>query len=365
MLKGVEWGEYRLGDLFEILSSRKRFDANKVVFSDNGHPYIVRIGQNNGVKGYIEEDEMFLNEGNTIALGQDTATVYYQEKPYFTGDKIKILKAREPLFGKHNANFFVTAIRRTLYSFSWGSCSFNVDVLKAQRVLLPTYNGEIDYAFMECFVGRLKQQYVERLNAYLTATGLKDYMLTPEEKQLLRDLEQGKLEWGEYRLGDLFEIASSRRRFDANKVLLSDNGYPYVVRIGQNNGVKGYIEEDVTFLNEGNTIAFGQDTATVYYQEKPYFTGDKIKILKARSPLFARQNAFFVIAAMQRTFSSFSWGSRSFNTEVLNTQKLSLPTHNDKPDYEKMELLIAAVQKLVIRDVVLYAEREEEATRQV
>ena len=68
---------------------------------------------------------------------------------------------------------------------------------------------------------------------------------------------------------------------------------------------------------------------------------------------------------MQRTFSSFSWGSRSFNTEVLNTQKLSLPTHNGKPDYEKMELLIAAVQKLVIRDVVLYAEREEEATRQV
>ena len=87
--------------------------------------------------------------------------------------------------------------------------------------------------------------------------------------------------WGEFKLGDLFEIQSYKKRFDANKVeILKYGKFPYVVRIASNNGQKGFINEDVKFLNEGNTISFGQDTATMYYQEKPYFTGDKIKILK-------------------------------------------------------------------------------------
>ena len=51
------------------------------------------MGSNNGQKGFINEDESFLNDGNTISFGQDTATMYYQEFPYFTGDKIKIVKS--------------------------------------------------------------------------------------------------------------------------------------------------------------------------------------------------------------------------------------------------------------------------------
>lgn len=80
-----------------------------------------------------------------------------------------------------------------------------------------------------------------------------------------------------------FFIQSYKKRFDANKVTVSPTGdYPYIVRMGSNNGQKGFINEDAKFLNDGNTISFGQDTATMYYQEKPYFTGDKIKILKPR-----------------------------------------------------------------------------------
>ena len=54
-------------------------------------------------------------------------------------------------------------------------------------------------------------------------------------------------------------------RFDANKVdVLKSGKFPYVVRMGSNNGQKGFIYEDETYLNEGNTISFGQDTATMF-----------------------------------------------------------------------------------------------------
>ena len=34
--------------------------------------------------------------------------------------------------------------------------------------------------------------------------------------------------------------------------------YPYVARGESNNGIKGYITEDINYLNDGNTISFGR-----------------------------------------------------------------------------------------------------------
>ena len=94
--------------MFEVQTSKKRFDANKVEILEFGYPYVVRTALNNGIKGFLQEDEIYLNEGNTISFGQDTATMFYQEKPYFTGDKIKILKSKDSRFNKKNASFFLS-----------------------------------------------------------------------------------------------------------------------------------------------------------------------------------------------------------------------------------------------------------------
>jgi type IIS restriction enzyme R protein len=80
-LASVEWGKYRIDDLFKIQTSAKRFDANKVNIIENGrYPYVVRTSSNNGQKGFLDENESFLNAENTISFGQDTATIFYQEK---------------------------------------------------------------------------------------------------------------------------------------------------------------------------------------------------------------------------------------------------------------------------------------------
>ena len=152
----------------------------------------------------------------------------------------------------------------------------------------------------------------------------------------------------------MFEIHSYKKRFDANKVTISEKGKPYVVRTSLNNGIRGFINEDVQYLNDGNTISFGQDTATMFYQEKPYFTGDKIKILKSIDKKFNKKNALYFIPAMSKSFSSFSWGGSSFNISIIGNQIVELPIKDNQPNYELMENLISAIQKLVIKDVVLY-----------
>ena len=83
--------------------------------------------------------------------------------------------------------------------------------------------------------------------------------------------------WREFRLGDLFDIQTTKKKFNATDVKF-EGKFPYVARGDKNNGIKGYINQNIIYLNSGNTISFGQDTATMFYQKNPYFTGDKIKI---------------------------------------------------------------------------------------
>ena len=363
--------------MFEILTYKKRFDANKVELVENcGHPYVVRTSSGNGQKGFIDEDEIYLNDGNTISFGQDTATMYYQEVPYFTGDKIKILKSKLSRFGKTNAQFFLATMRNSFQNFTWGSSSFNVSIIANQKIQLPLKEKSLDFSnpcdnvknidfdFMELFIRELEEERIRELNAYLLATGLKDYALSAEEEKALEAFKT--VQWGEFEIGKVFDVLTSKKRFDANKIEVLDNGkYPYVVRTALNNGIKGYLNESKEYLNDGNSISFGQDTATMFYQEHPYFTGDKIKIVKCKSESFNKLNALYFLTSMNKTFSTFSWGSSSFNVDIINCQKLQLPTKNNKPDYATMETFIKAVEKLVIKDVVLYADSKIKATKNV
>jgi hypothetical protein len=78
-------------------------------------------------------------------------------------------------------------------------------------------------------------------------------------------------------------------------------------------------------------------------------------------PKFA---SIFVTTAIHKISyaGQFSY-SRNFYAKDADELNISLPTQNNQPDYELMETLISAIQKLVIKDVVLYADRKIEATR--
>ena len=44
---------------------------------------------------------------------------------------------------------------------------------------------------------------------------------------------------------------------------------------------------------------------------------------------------------------------------------LMLPEKDGKPDYDLMEILISAIQKIVIKDVVLYTDKKIAKTREI
>lgn len=358
-LQKVEWGEFKIGDLFEINTYKKRFDANKVKIFENGRfPYVVRTGLNNGIKGYINEDEQFLNEGNTISFGQDTSTMFYQEKQYFTGDKIKIVKSKDKRFNKNNAQFFILSMNKSFSSFTWGSSSYSVQIIQNQKIHLPIKKGEIDFEFMESFIAELEAQRIAELEAYLLATGLKDYNLTSDEQKVLEDFEN--IEWKNFNLQSLFGKSTRGQRLKSTDRILGN--LPFVTAGEFNDGISAFIGNDVRIFSENTTTIdmFG----SAKYRNYKYGGDDHVAIVHTEN--LPKLASIFVTSAIHKTSSAgqFSY-SHNFYAKDADELNISLPIINNQPNYKLMETFISAIQKLVIKEVVLYADRKIETTKRV
>ena len=366
-LSEVKWGEYRLGDLFEVNSYTKRFDANKVIVLEDGkYPYVVRMSNNNGQKGYIDEDEIYLNEGNTISFGQDTATMFYQEHPYFTGDKIKILKAKFREFDKSNAQFFLTTMAKSFESFSWGRSSFSVDIIEKQIISLPVKDGTIDFDFISSFIAELEAERIAELEAYLLATGLTDYILTAEEKAVLQAFRDGKNGGGnlaDYQLFNTMELfgksTRGKRLKSADRI---EGTLPFVTAGEADEGVSAFIGNDVEVFSK-NTITIDM-FGSAKYRNYDYGGDDHIAVVHTEN--LPKLASVFVTAAIHKSSHTgkFDYG-HNFYAKDADELNIFLPALDGKPDYALMETLISAVQKLVIKDVVQYADRKIAAIKEV
>ncbi len=330
----------------------ERFDANKVSLVENGgHPYIVRQSTDNGKKGNIDESVSFLNPGNTISFGQDTATMFYQEVPYFTSDKIKILKPKDAEFSKKNAQFFLSSMRKTFSSFAWGSSRFNVETLKEQLIMLPiTNHGKIDFTFMESFIADLEEERVAKLSTFLTVSGLDNYELSSEEKDALKNYTS--LKWNAYNLEKLFGKATRGKRLKGDDRIAGT--LPFVTAGETAEGISAYISNHVEVFEKNTTTIdmFG----SAKYRNYQYGADDHVAVVHTESvPMKA---SIFLTSAIHKAAHTgkFDYG-HNFYAKDADALDIMLPTKDGKPDYDAMATLISAVQKLVIQDVVIYADK--------
>ncbi|WP_131158922.1 restriction endonuclease subunit S [Helicobacter pylori] len=378
-LNAIKWGEFRLGDLFEMERGTRLTKANRI---KGTRPLVTAGYENYGVAEYISNHEQRVFKGNTITIDM-FANAFYRYSEYSADDNILVLTPKFTM--SYRIGLCVTArINAVLKAkFSYGKQyrqkDFNVTIISLP--LKPTANAQtldgIDFDFMEKFIAELEQCRLAELDAYLKATGLENTTLSSDEQNALNVFNNSMggntpcgLTWQSFRLGDLFEVLPYKKRFDANKVNIyaskTKDTYPYVVRTSLNNGIRGYLKENTNFLNAGNTISFGQDTATMFYQEKPYFTGDKIKILRCKNPNFNKINALFFITSLTKAFRNFSWGSASFSISIIENQNISLPTTQDGGiDFNFMRTLINALMKQTIQGVAQYCGAKIQATKEI
>ncbi|MGL2689141.1 restriction endonuclease subunit S [Helicobacter pylori] len=368
-----------------------RFDIQKRHINHKGEFVITAGLSNNGVLGQSDiKAKVF--ESHTITIDM-FGCAFYRSFPYKMVTHTRVFSLKPKFEINHKIGLFLSTLFFD-YPKKFGyenMCSWAK--IKNDKVILPlkpTANTQtledIDFTFMEKFIAELEQCRLAELEAYLKATGLENTTLSNDEENALNVFNGNNsgggggntpcgLTWQHFKLGDLFEVLSSKKIYHANTIKIHDtqieNSYPYVVRAATNNGIKGFIIDDPTFTNEKNTLSFAQDTFTVFYQKQPYFTGNKVKVLKPKFAFKSPKILYFISAILQFILKPLTWGLGS-TTESIAEFKFSLPlkpTANaqtlDDIDFHFMRTLINALMKQIIQGVVQYCGAKIQATKEV
>ena len=365
-LSAVKWGEFRLTDIF-VVKNTSNLLASDIIAGSGETPYLCASSENNAVSSYIKYDKEHLEKGNCIFIGGKTFVVTYQSKDFYSNDSHNLalyLKKGTP--SKAAFLYMASCVYKSLHrKYSWGN-SISKAKIQEDIITLPVSNGKIDFAFMDSFiaeleaerVAELEAERVAELSAYLTVSGLDNYELSGDEVQALQNYSL--LTWKSFNLECLFGKSTRGKRLKGDDRV--SGTLPFVTAGEASEGISAYISNDVEIFEKNTTTIdmFG----SAKYRNYKYGADDHIAVVHTETvPMKA---AIFLTSAIHKAAHTgkFDYG-HNFYAKDADALDIMLPAKDGKPDYTTMETLISAVQKLVIKEVVLYANQKIETTKAV
>ena len=365
-LSAVKWGEFRLTDIF-VVKNTSNLLASDIIAGSGETPYLCASSENNAVSSYIKYDKEHLEKGNCIFIGGKTFVVTYQSKDFYSNDSHNLalyLKKGTP--SKAAFLYMASCVYKSLHrKYSWGN-SISKAKIQEDIITLPVSNGKIDFAFMDSFiaeleaerVAELEAERVAELSAYLTVSGLDNYELSSDEVQALQNYSS--LTWKLFNLECLFGKSTRGKRLKGDDRI--SGTLPFVTAGEASEGISAYISNNVEVFEKNTTTIdmFG----SAKYRNYKYGADDHIAVVHTETvPMKA---AIFLTSAIHKAAHTgkFDYG-HNFYAKDADALDIMLPAKDGKPDYTTMETLISAVQKLVIKEVVLYANQKIETTKAV
>ena len=352
------------------------------------YDYVTRTSFNQGIlrkTGFVNQAN--INEKGTWSLGLLQMDFFYRKNPWYAGQFVRKIVPKIAL-NDNSILYFTTLFNKQKQRL------LNVLVRDVDRtfsnayIQLPTKDGKIDFEFMDACIRELEEERIRELeeerirelSAYLTVSGLDNYELSSEEKEALDKFDSPlgeklqDVQWGECRIGDLFEKLNLKfkkstfnKATDISKTRTSEFNIPLINAKFGDNGIMYYGRKN-DFETASMTIDIVNDgaisTASVYPQ--PQETGVLYNAYLIK-PLFDVNNhiLYFLSTTIQKSIKEKFGYENKAGWEKVKKEFIQLPTKNGKIDFEFMELLISAVQKLVIKDVVLYADEKIQSTKKI
>ena len=338
---------------------------------------------NQGVKEFISnQNQQIFN--NAITIDMFCNSFVHIEK-FCCDDNILVLNPKE-LMNKYHLRFISTIINKDKSKYGYGK-QYRIGSLENHKISLPTIDSAIAFEFMENYIKeleaeRIKELEAERikeLEAYLQVTGLKNYTLSAKEKEALNAFEAAQnererervsgtpLKWREFKIGELFSVKSNPQ-LNKDSFEFAENGeYPYFTRTCLNNGINGYVNYlDEEHKIKGNGLAVGMLGMQFFYMQKDFYAGQFTKTCYPKFKRFNQKIAHFFITYLNKQQSQFQAVLVRDFEKTFNETKILLPINqNNQITFEFMENFISAVQKEVIKSVVLWSEKRLNATKQV
>lgn len=260
-----------------------------------------------------------------------------------------------------------------------------IETLRKDKIKLPIKGGKIYFEFMDRFIDKLEKEQTDKLEKYLLAAELKEYNLNDEEQEFIKckddfsnDIDSllndklKKIEWGEYRIGDLFDkINTKKLPYKAKELPSNATGeyiLPCLTSSFMNQGLNYFApKENATILKNVISIPSNSDVYRAYYQSKEFTVlSDAYAICwkDKNIKITSNQYLFMTLCINKVTdLPIYSYKNKLGGWNVVKNKYILLPQTNGKIDFYFMEKIIRIVKKILIKDVVLYTDRKNKKRR--
>ncbi len=314
---------------------------------------------NNGVLGKTDVKARVFEKG-TITVDM-FGFVFYRNFKYkiVTHARVFSLKPKFEI-SERQGLFLANALHFLNKKFGYENmCSW--EKIKLEKIQLPTKNNEIDFNFMESFIAELEAERIAELSAYLKVSGFDNYELSSDEEKALQDFMNNKIEYGEFSYSKIFDNIKQGRRLKKEDQI--PGGIPFVMAGTTNTGLVNYISNPVAAFPENSiTIDIFGNT---FYRNYSFGAGDDTGVYWNSKIEYSKGIMLFFASAMEKSIKGkFSYGKKLRSSQSYNF-KMILPITQGKIDFDFIEKFICAIQKLVIKDVVMYADQKIKITKDI
>ncbi len=372
-LQAVKWGEFKLGDLFDIENTLS-FNTDKLVHG-NDYDYVTRTSLNQGIltsTGFVNKEN--INPAGTWSLGLLQMDFFYRSKPWYAGQFVRKITPKIRI--EESAVLFFTTLFNKQKQKLLSVLVRDVDkVFRSIKIQLPTLNNRIDFNFMELFIEELKNQKIVKLKAYLNERGFDDYKLSDKELNAIKDFSKlNNDNWGSYIIGDLFEKVYTKKLPYKAKELpkqpIEDYDLPCLTSSFQNQGLNYYVPRtEATVISNVISLPSNSDVYRAYYQSREFTVlSDSYAIRwKSRENKPTKNQYLFMVMCINKVtdLPIYSYKNKLGGWNVVKNKKIRLPEKDGKIDFDLMEAFISALKKIAIKEVVLHTDKRFKAINKI
>lgn len=340
--------EFKVGELFD--GSTGDTDLKKEHLDGQGYPVVTAGVDNLGIAGYSSTNAKVL-PANTLTVDM-FGNCYFRPFEYkmVTHARVFSLSLKDGQLTPETGLYICTMFNwlRSKYNYS-NMCSYNK--IKAETIQLPVKPGtdevnytedDIDWHYME--------SYIQELDAYLKETGLDDYTLTDDEREVLEREPVFK----EFEVGGLFDGVSGDT--DIKKVHLDGDGYPVITAGVDNLGVAGYSSVTAKIL-PANTLTVDM-FGNCYFRPFEYkmVTHARVFSLSLKNGHLTPETGLFICTMLKWLSTKYNYSNMCSYNKIKN-ETIQLPVKSgtdDDIDWDYMASYVRTMEKQVIADVVDY-----------
>ena len=359
----MRWGEFRIGDLFDIRPTKNYNLTNEDLFKTSGvTPVLTNTSINNGISGYVDLEPT--EKGNVITFSDTTTAdgIFYQPNDFIGYSHVQVM---HPLkyagkLNEKNYLYIVAAFKKaTIGLYNYGS-KFNRKNAGETKIQLPIISdGSPDVNYMESYITQIRNEYKAKLESYIIETGLMDYELSDNDKKVFSFEPQ----WGEFRVGDLFDTIKRGKRI---KSLDRINGtLPFITAGVNERGFSSYIGNPEAEIFPKNSLTIDM-FGTVFYRNHEYGADDHVAVLYNENGQYSKEALIYMGRCIEKSIEGKFSYSKNFYASDAHDVIISLPKNeNETPDFVYMEAYIKAQLIQEIENLVRGFNLEINATKYV